>query len=225
MGTKRAIDQSACNKDFSCLKGFCPSFVTIEGGVLKRPDMGEMHPPDVPEPETRVALEDPYAIALTGVGGTGVVTIGALLGMAAHLEGKGCGIIDMAGLAQKGGAVVSHIKISENPSDIKAIRIASGGADLILGGDMVVASGPDLLASLNRDKGAVVVNSHEVMTMEFVKSPDFKMPVSTMKERIRRAVPRGSRDLRRCHRHRNPTDGRCHRSQCVPCLVWPTSAG
>ena len=191
LGTKRSIDQSACNKDFSCLKGFCPSFVSIEGGTIKRPEVSIQEPPKVPAPATKVDVEEPYAIALTGVGGTGVVTIGALLGMAAHLEGKGCGIIDMAGLAQKGGAVVSHIKIGADPSAIKAIRIATGGADLILGGDMVVASGSDLLATLNKDRGAAVVNSHEMMTMDFVKQPDFKLPVNAMQERIRRAVHGG----------------------------------
>jgi len=191
LGTKRQIDQSACNKDFSCLKGFCPSFVTIEGGALRKPEVKARSMPDVPEPEARVGVDEPYAIALTGVGGTGVVTIGALLGMAAHVEGKGCGIIDMAGLAQKGGAVVSHIKIGASPEDIKAIRIAGGGADLVLGGDMVVAAGADLLATLSKDRGAVVVNSHQMMTMDFVKQPDFKLPVNAMQEKIRRAVPEG----------------------------------
>ena len=192
LGTKRKIDQSACNKDFSCLKGFCPSFVTIEGGQLRKPEVKAVTLPEVPEPHLRVPLGDTYAIALTGVGGTGVVTIGALLGMAAHIEGKGCGIIDMAGLAQKGGAVVSHIKIAKSPQDIKAIRIATGGANLILGGDMVVAAGADMLASLSKDNGAVVVNSHQMMTMDFVSQPDFKLPVNAMQERIRRAVPEGS---------------------------------
>ncbi len=191
LGTKRQIDQSACNKDFSCVKGFCPSFVTVEGGSLRKPEIKSGALPDVPEPVETVGVDQPYAIALTGVGGTGVVTIGALLGMAAHMEGKGCGIIDMAGLAQKGGAVVSHIKIAASPDDIKAIRIASGGADLILGGDMVVAAGADMLASLSKDRGAVVVNSHQMMTMDFVSQPDFKLPVNAMRERIRRAVPSG----------------------------------
>ncbi len=191
LGTKRQIDQNACNKDFSCLKGFCPSFVTVEGGALRKPDVSADLPPVVPEPDTRVGVEHPYAIALTGVGGTGVVTIGALLGMAAHIEGKGCGIIDMAGLAQKGGAVVSHIKIARAPQDIKAIRIATGGADLVLGGDMVVASGADLLASVSKDRGAVVINSHQMMTQDFVKQPDFKLPAKAMQERISRAVGTG----------------------------------
>ena len=191
LGTKRRIDQSACNKDFSCLKGFCPSFVTVEGGALRKPEVKASVLPDVAEPSAKPDLETPCAIALTGVGGTGVVTIGALLGMAAHIEGKGCGIIDMAGLAQKGGAVVSHIKISENPQDIKAIRIASGGADLILGGDMVVAAGAELLATLNRDRGAIVVNSHQMMTQDFVKQPDFKLPANAMEERIRRGASKG----------------------------------
>src|SRR5205807_1214405 len=121
-GRKRTIDQSSCNKDFSCLKGFCPSFVTVEGAKLKR-GKGVEAPADlpaVPEP-THPEIAQTYSIIVTGVGGTGIVTIGGVLGMAAHLEGKGIGIIDQAGLAQKGGAVYSHIRIARRPEDIHAI--------------------------------------------------------------------------------------------------------
>ena len=116
-GRKRAIDQSSCNKDYSCLNGFCPSFVTIEGGQLRKPKPVAAIGEALPEP-TLPALKDPFNILVTGIGGTGVVTIGALLGMAAHLEGKGCSIMDMTGLAQKGGAVFSHIRIANRPEEI-----------------------------------------------------------------------------------------------------------
>src|SRR5438067_1488135 len=131
-GRKRTIDQSSCNKDYSCLKGFCPSFVTVEGAKLKR-GKGVEAPADLPAlPEpAKPALGQTYSIIVTGIGGTGIVTIGGVLGMAAHLDGKGIGIIDMAGLAQKGGAVYSHIRIADAPEDIHAIRVAAGECDLV----------------------------------------------------------------------------------------------
>ncbi len=139
-GRKRTIDQSSCNKDYSCVKGFCPSFVTVHGAKLKKGEgiAEPEHWPALPSPNVPL-INHPYGIIVTGIGGTGIVTIGAIVGMAAHLEGKGVGIIDMAGLAQKGGAVYSHIRIANNADDIHAIRIAAAGADLVLGGDIVVA--------------------------------------------------------------------------------------
>src|SRR5438094_318956 len=138
-GRKRAIDQSSCNKDYSCLKGFCPSFVTVEGGTLRKRQSGELGEDGLPLlPEPRLPdLHDLYGILVTGVGGTGVVTIGALIGMAAHLEGKGVTVLDMTGLAQKGGAVFSHVRIAEQPEQIHALRLATGGADLLLRSDLV----------------------------------------------------------------------------------------
>src|SRR5437868_1234317 len=124
LGRKRAINQSTCNKDYSCLKGFCPSFVTIDGGKLRRrapADLGNIG--DLPEPASRPSLDRPYNIAVGGVGGTGVLTIGALLGMAAHIEGKASMILDMSGLAQKGGAVLSHVRLAENTADVTCSRI------------------------------------------------------------------------------------------------------
>ena len=129
LGRKRAVDQSACNMDYSCAEGFCPSFVTVHGGALrKRAGRGGDTPfPALPEPEVP-EIGDPYGIVVTGIGGTGVVTIGALLGMAAHLEGRGVSILDMTGLAQKNGAVVSHLRFAKRPEDLHAARIAAGGA-------------------------------------------------------------------------------------------------
>ncbi|MBO6638218.1 MAG: indolepyruvate ferredoxin oxidoreductase family protein [Roseitalea sp.] len=187
-GRKRQIDQSSCNKDYSCVKGFCPSFVSIEGGQLRKPEAADLAVPTLPEPGSKVALDDPYAIILAGVGGTGVVTIGALLGMAAHLEGRGCGIIDMAGLAQKGGAVTSHIKLAANPEDIGAIRIAPGGADLVLGCDVLVSAGEPLLRLVDKSRSRIVANTNEIMTGDFARDPDFRLPTDLMGRRLKKAV-------------------------------------
>jgi indolepyruvate ferredoxin oxidoreductase len=188
-GRKRAIDQSSCNKDFSCLKGFCPSFVTVHGGRLrKRKAAGGLAGAadgfaDLPEP-TLPTTGDPYGILVTGVGGTGVVTIGALLGMAAHLEGKGCSVLDMTGLAQKGGAVFTHIRIAERPEDIHAVRIAAGGARLLLGCDIVVAASFDGLAKIQQGKTAAVINSYEAVTGEFTRKPDLEFPGRRLRDLI-----------------------------------------
>lgn len=188
LGRKRQIDQSACNKDFSCVNGFCPSFVVLEGAELRKPEALDAAIPEVGEPANKVTLEKPYAIALTGVGGTGVVTIGALLGMAAHIDQRGCGIIDMAGLAQKGGAVVSHIKLGATPDSIKAIRIADGGTDLLLGCDELVSTEDHILKTLDKAQSHLVVNTVERLTGEFTRNPDFKLPVSLMQRKLRDAV-------------------------------------
>ena len=164
-GRKRTIDQSSCNKDYSCVKGFCPSFVTVHGAKLKKGSGADLDAPTCrrcPSPMLP-KIDQTYNIIVTGVGGTGIVTIGGILGMAAHLEGKGVGVIDMAGLAQKGGAVYSHMRIAERPEDIHAIRVAAGGADLVLGGDIVVAGNKKVLAAVqarqDRDGGQHSPNS------------------------------------------------------------------
>src|SRR5204862_2246712 len=184
-GRKRTIDQSSCNKDFSCLKGFGPSFVTVEGAQLKRGKAIEAPAdlPALPEP-AQPAIGQTYSIIVTGVGGTGIVTIGGVLGMAAHLEGKGVGIIDMAGLAQKGGAVYSHIRIANKPEDIHAIRMAAGGCDLVLGGDMVVAGNKKVLAAVKHGATQIVANTAEFLPGDFTRNADFSLPT----ERLRRAI-------------------------------------
>lgn len=189
LGRKRQIDQSACNKDFSCLKGFCPSFVTLEGARLRKPTIAALALPELPLAPLHHDLSRPYAIALTGVGGTGVVTVAAILGMAAHLDGKGCGIIDMAGLAQKGGAVVSHIKLAARPADISAIRIARAGAHLLLGCDLMVSASAEILDCLNPESSSAVINTRQVMPGSFTANPDFRFPGSMMLRRIREIVP------------------------------------
>ncbi len=188
-GRKRVIDQSSCNKDFSCLEGFCPSFVTLHGAGIKKaaPLVADKSGFEVPEP-AYPALTRNYAIIVTGVGGTGVVTIGAIIGMAAHLEGKGCGMIDMAGLAQKGGAVFSHVKLAPRPDDIHAIRVAAGEADLVLGCDLVVTGSKKVLAGIRQDGTFVLANTAEVMPGDFTRNADFVIPADAIKQALREAT-------------------------------------
>jgi indolepyruvate ferredoxin oxidoreductase len=189
-GRKRAIDQSSCNKDYSCVEGFCPSFVTVHGGGLKKrqsAELGEEGLPPIPEP-AQPALDRVYGILVTGVGGTGVVTIGALLGMAAHLEGKGCTVLDMTGLAQKGGAVYSHVRIAERPDQIHAVRIAAGNAELLLGCDLVVSASADALTKLEPGYSRAIVNSHEIITGDFTRNPDLVFPTAAMERSIAAAA-------------------------------------
>ncbi len=190
-GRKREIDQSSCNKDFSCLKGFCPALVTVHGAKLKRgTGVAAAHAlPRLAEPALP-AIEGTYGIIVTGVGGTGIVTVGALIGMAAHLEGKGCGVIDMAGLAQKGGAVASHIRIAVKPEDIHAIRVPARGADLVLGGDIVVAASRKMLAAVKPGTTTFVVNTHETLPGEFTRDADFSLPTERLKRAITEAAGR-----------------------------------
>ena len=177
-GRKRAIDPSTCNKDLSCLEGFCPSFVTLHGARPRRRPVPDPAP-GLPEPPKK-ALSGDFAILITGVGGTGVVTIGALLAMAAHLEGRGAGVVDMAGLAQKGGPVTSHVRIGATPFDIKAIRVPAGGADVVLACDMVVAGSAKCLAAIDRERTQVFVNSHETYPGEFTHDADFTLPTDRL---------------------------------------------
>ncbi|MCB1462211.1 MAG: indolepyruvate ferredoxin oxidoreductase family protein, partial [Nitratireductor sp.] len=187
-GRKRQIDQSSCNKDFSCVKGFCPSFVTVHGAKVKAAalDLPAINPDELkPLPQPPVpGIDGTYNIVVTGVGGTGVVTIGAILGMAAHLEGKGFGIIDMAGLAQKGGAVYSHVRLANRQEDIHAIRVAAGTGDLVIGCDLVVTGTKKVLASFNPGKTRVVVNTAEVMPGDFTSNADFTLPGARIRKTI-----------------------------------------
>ena len=184
-GRKRTIDQSSCNKDFSCVKGFCPSFVTVHGAKLKKgAGVAADHDlPVLPEPKLP-AIARTYNIIVTGVGGTGIVTIGGILGMAAHLEGRGVGVLDMAGLAQKGGAVFSYIRFAEEPQDIHAIRVAAGRADLVLGGDIVVAGTRKILAAVKHGATEMVVNTAEFLPGEFTRNADFSLPSERLKRTI-----------------------------------------
>ncbi|VXC93672.1 indolepyruvate ferredoxin oxidoreductase family protein [Pseudomonas sp. 9Ag] len=189
LGRKREIDQNACNKDFSCVEGFCPSFVTVHGGGLSKPEAvaGGIEAATLPEPQ-HPSLERPWNVLIPGVGGSGVTTLGALLGMAAHLEGKGCTVLDQAGLAQKFGPVVTHIRIAAKQDDIYAVRIAAGETDLLLGCDLVVAAGDDSLTRLNDQISHAVINSHESATAEFTRNPDAQVPGKAMREALVDAV-------------------------------------
>ncbi|MDH3714622.1 MAG: indolepyruvate ferredoxin oxidoreductase family protein, partial [Gammaproteobacteria bacterium] len=189
-GRKRQIDQSACNKDYSCAKGFCPSFVTVHGGRLRKRTHDVAVAGDLaPLPEPKVAsLAGTYRIVLAGVGGTGVVTIGALLGMAAHVAGKACSVLDMMGLAQKGGAVQSHIILAHAPEDISATHVPTAGADLLLGGDILVAASPQIMATLRRGATRALVNTYEMMTGDFARDADHRFPLFELRERLSRAL-------------------------------------
>jgi indolepyruvate ferredoxin oxidoreductase len=193
-GRKRDIDQSNCNKDFSCTTGFCPSFVTVHGGQLrkgKKSDAASLLD-NLPSPAFRTDLSQPWNILITGVGGTGVVTIGALLGMAGHLEGKGASVLDQTGLAQKGGAVTTHIRIANTPADIHAVRIAAGEADLVLGCDMVVVNDYWALSKVRAERSQVVLNTYEAMPGTFTTHPDMQFPAADIIAGVKVAL--GGRD-------------------------------
>ena len=180
-GRKRRINQNTCNKDYSCLKGFCPSFVTVEGGKLKsakkggatRPKLSSVAAP--PEPSLPLA-EKPWGIVVAGVGGTGVITIGQLLGMAAHLEGKGIVTQDAAGLAQKGGATWSHIQIANRAEAILTTKVGTAEADLVIGCDPIVAANKATLAVMRAGRTYVALNTHATPTAAFVSDPDWQFP-------------------------------------------------
>ncbi len=174
LGRKRTINQSSCNKDYSCVKGFCPSFVTVDGGKPRRrapADLGAID--NLPEPSSRPTLERAYNVAVGGVGGTGVLTIGALLGMAAHIEGKASMILDMSGLAQKGGAVLSHVRLSENTADVTCSRIVTGTADLVIAADEVVAAAKETMTLCESSRTHGVINTHLIPIADFILNRDF----------------------------------------------------
>ncbi|MEL0002745.1 MAG: indolepyruvate ferredoxin oxidoreductase family protein [Rhodospirillales bacterium] len=187
-GRKRRIDQSACNKDYSCMQGFCPSFVTVLNGEPRKSKPVAEDPQSILPAPDLPSLEKPYGILLTGIGGTGVVTVNAVLAMAAHLEGKAATVLDMAGLAQKGGAVWSHLRIAEKADDLHATRIALGGADLLLGCDIVTAAQPDSIAKLERGNSKAVINTYRQFTGDFTRDPDFQFPTDELKGRIEGGV-------------------------------------
>lgn len=180
LGTKRAVDQSSCNKDYSCVNGFCPSFVTLQGAKIRKEAAKDLVLPEMAEP-TLPAISDTYNVVITGVGGTGVVTLGAVLAQAAQIEGKGAGLMEMAGLAQKGGAVHIHLRLAKKPADISAIRVAIGEADCVIGGDLVVSAGAKTLGLMTSGRTGAVVNSHEIVTGEFTRNRDFRLPGEDLK--------------------------------------------
>jgi indolepyruvate ferredoxin oxidoreductase len=203
-GRKRRIDQSSCNKDYSCVKGFCPSFVTVHGGGLRKGkgaaaqgtggDKANLPFAVLPEPALP-AIDQPYGIMVTGVGGTGVVTIGAILGMAAHLEDKGFSSLDMAGLAQKGGAVLAHLQVAAKSADIKTVRLGSGGAKLVLGCDLVVSASEKAMDTTRAGVTRTVVNTHQQMTGDFTRNANLAFPAQSLERTIAKGVGEGNAEF------------------------------
>jgi len=193
-GRKRTINQSTCNKDTSCLKGFCPSFVTVEGGQLKKKTKLEAISPavlgELPEP-TQPSLQHPWGMVVAGVGGTGVITIGQLLGMAAHIEEKGIVTQDAAGLAQKGGATWSHVIVAKRQADIRTTRVGMATADLILGCDPIVTAGKETLLRMREGRTHVALNSHSTPTAAFVKNGNWQNPAEQCVVEITQQVGEG----------------------------------
>ncbi|MEJ6611265.1 MAG: indolepyruvate ferredoxin oxidoreductase family protein [Paracoccaceae bacterium] len=179
LGRKRAIDQSACNKDFSCVKGFCPSFVTLKGAQIRKSETAQLDLPQMPEP-VLPNIDRTFNVVITGVGGTGVVTIGAVLAQAAQIDGKGAGMMEMAGLAQKGGAVYIHCRLANRPEDITAIRVATGECDALIGGDLVVSAAAKTLGLTKAGRTGAVVNAHNIVTGEFTRDTDFTIPTDRL---------------------------------------------
>lgn len=190
MGRKRQINQSSCNKDFSCLKGFCPSFVTIEGGQLRKKAAVQIveKREDLPMPRVPSLTDQPWNIAVTGVGGTGVLTIGSLLGMAAHLDGGASMVLDMAGLAQKGGAVISHVRLARKPAQVSSPHIVAGSADLMIAADAVVAASRDGNVLCDSERTTAVMNSTTAPVAGFVRQRDLDFKSSALEQQVASAV-------------------------------------
>ncbi len=190
-GRKRRINQNSCNLDYSCTQGFCPSFVTVEGGTLKKPKPDKAQDPEalapIPEPALPPAAQA-WGIVVAGIGGTGVITIGQLLGMAAHLEGKGIVTQDAAGLAQKGGATWSHVQIADSAAAIHTTKVDTAKADLVIACDAIVAALPTTLAVMHPGRTGVALNSHGAPTAAFVHQPDWQFPLGPCQDTIAQQV-------------------------------------
>ena len=194
-GRKRKIDQSSCNKDYSCAKGFCPSFVGVVGGKLRKKvgalsgGSGDfMQRVDaLPQPAPH-AWTGPYDLLVTGVGGTGVVTVGALIAMAAHLEGKSASVLDFMGFAQKGGSVLSFVRLADVPSRLNQVRIDTQQADALLACDLVVGASADALQTVRHGRTRILANTHEVPVAESLHNPDASLKVPQLLEKLRFAA-------------------------------------
>ena len=192
LGRKRKIDQSSCNKDYSCANGFCPSFVGVVGGSLRK-RTGALAGPGkerfaaliekLPLP-TPHAWTGPYDLLVTGVGGTGVVTVGAVIAMAAHLEGHAASVLDFMGFAQKGGSVLSFVRLAKDPAALNQVRIDTQQADAVLACDIVVAASADALQTVRRGRTRVLANTHEIPVAESLSNPDASLKVDALLEKI-----------------------------------------
>jgi len=188
-GRKRKINQNSCNKDFSCVEGFCPSFVTVHGGKLRKSgkgvgtvaadDLPELPSPSVPK------IDRQFSVLITGVGGTGVVTVGQVLGMAAHLDGLASSVLDVTGMAQKYGAVMSHLRIAPHADQLHATRIATAEADTVIGCDLVVTASDEALARIGLGRSRVMVATDLVPTTDFARNPDWRLDRDELVQRIR----------------------------------------
>ncbi|MYN07733.1 indolepyruvate ferredoxin oxidoreductase family protein [Pseudoduganella aquatica] len=194
LGRKRQIEQSSCNKDYSCVEGFCPSFVSVLGGTLRKPASVALTLADLEQALGRYpapaphALAKPFEILVAGVGGTGIVTVGALITMAAHLEGKGASTLDFMGFAQKGGAVLSHVRVAASPSALNQVRIDLQQADAVFACDLVVAAMPDSLSVMRRGHTQVVANEREIPTAEFTRDRDASINKDGLLEKLASAA-------------------------------------
>ena len=191
LGRKRRINQSSCNKDFSCVEGFCPSFVTVHGATPRRGKARALPESDLALPEAALPALDgarPYGVLVTGIGGTGVVTVGAILGMAAHLDGKVASTLDVTGLAQKYGAVMSHIRIAADAAQLQSTRLAAGEADLLVGCDLVVSAGDEALSKFRAGRTRAVVDTSVAPTSEFTRNPDWQLDAQALQQRIAAAA-------------------------------------
>ncbi len=191
LGRKRRIDQLACNKDYTCIDGFCPSFVTVEKGSLKRVEQststGDFNASRLPLPKL-ADIGQEYCIVVAGVGGTGVITVSAILGMAAHIQEFGCSVLDMTGLAQKGGSVLSHLIIARHPEDISSTHVAAGGADLIIGCDLVVSASTSVLTTARADRTKAIINTNEMLSGDFTRIIDLQFPGAKLESMIEQAT-------------------------------------
>jgi len=196
-GRKRMINQSMCNKDFSCLKGFCPSFVTVLGGQLRKTKAGDAGDvfSTIPVPKIHDMGDDAYNIMVTGIGGTGVLTIGALLGMASHLEGKQCRVLDQTGLAQKGGEVLSHVRLAKDLEDIRTGHITTGGSDLLLACDMVTAASKAVHETLNPKRTHAVINTDNTPVAEFVTNNNIDFHQQQLRDEILNATQKDDQNF------------------------------
>jgi indolepyruvate ferredoxin oxidoreductase len=196
-GRKRKIDQSTCNKDYSCVKGFCPSFVTITGAkitvrTVSNPQRFEQMMANLPEPPVAPLNDRVYNILVTGIGGTGVLTIGALVGMAAHLDGTGCTILDLTGMAQKGGAVTSHIRVGRDPNHIFTSRLSEGMTDVLIACDMIVGSSTTVLRTVRPGHTVAILNSDVAPTGEFQANKNMELADDKMRAAIVEAIDGGA---------------------------------
>ena len=203
LGRKRRIDQSSCNKDYSCVNGFCPSFVTVEGAKLKKAEGHAFDPAELARRVDALALpqghldQAPYDILVTGVGGTGVVTVGALISMAAHLEGKSASVLDFMGFAQKGGSVLSFVRFAATDALLNQVRIDTQQADLLLACDMVVGASPEALQTVRHDRTKIVVNTHAIPNASFVQNPEANLHADALLDKMRHAAGPDARDAMR----------------------------